>query len=397
MGGLRFAAAGAKRSRPRRVLLWALLSFAVAQLGLGWLLVSSKPQWRDPAYGRKIVRLKERLSASGDRPLSVVVLGSSRTAWGLRGKIIEDDLSRSLGRPVVVFNFGLLGAGPVTTLISLKRLLADGVRPDWLLVEVLPACLLGRQLMEVEAGWLLTAHLRRSELRLVQRSSGGTRNHLRRDWWLTWAPPCYGHRVAILNDVLPSLLDVRDRCAEFEHLDDSGWEAIPATRVSPEALNALLIKTRKGCAVGLSGPCLNAAAVAGLSETLEVCRAERLPVALVLMPEGPALRACYPPGAWDRAKAFLTDLSGRSGVPVIDVREWMAEEDFVDSHHLLPRAAAVFSERLGREKIQPLLRRSARTARRRQQQQGGRLEVADEGVGEGGADGAVDDPVVKRQ
>ena len=38
----------------------------------------------------------------------------------------------------MLFNFGMVGAGPLVELVVLRRLLAEGVRPDLLLVEVLP-------------------------------------------------------------------------------------------------------------------------------------------------------------------------------------------------------------------------------------------------------------------
>ena len=38
----------------------------------------------------------------------------------------------------VVFNYGILGAGPVLELLTLRRLLADGVHPDCIIVEAWP-------------------------------------------------------------------------------------------------------------------------------------------------------------------------------------------------------------------------------------------------------------------
>jgi hypothetical protein len=42
---------------------------------------------------------------------------------------------------------------------------------------------------------------------------------------------------------------------------------------------------------------------------------------------------------------------------VINGREWVADDDFSDSHHLLPHGAKVFTERLGRE-VLALVRRT---------------------------------------
>ena len=58
---------------------------------------------------------------------------------------VERELEDVLGRPVVVFNFGLWGAGPGTSLLTLHRLLAEGTRPDLVLIEVLPIFSLGNR------------------------------------------------------------------------------------------------------------------------------------------------------------------------------------------------------------------------------------------------------------
>jgi hypothetical protein len=48
------------------------------------------------------------------------------------------------------------------------------------------------------------------------------------------------------------------------------------------------------------------------------------------------------------------------GAAVLDAREWMPEEDFADSHHLLAPGGRRFSVRLAEEHLLPLLRRSGR-------------------------------------
>jgi hypothetical protein len=215
--------------------------------------------------------------------------------------------------------------------------------------------LLGPVLVEVEEERLPTCHLRRGELRLVKRYSVA-RKELRKDWWLTCAVPCYGHRVAILNDVLPGLLGPFERWRQFEQIDDCGWEPSPVTSVPPQAHLASLRRIRDSLTLGVLGGHLNQAAAASVRETLEVCRAEHIPVALVVLPEGRPLRDCYPPGSWQRVKTFLTSLSRRYSVPLINAWRWMREEDFVDSQHLRADTAGPFTERFGREAIEPLLR-----------------------------------------
>jgi hypothetical protein len=89
---------------------------------------------------------------------------------------------------------------------------------------------------------------------------------------------------------------------------------------------------------------------------LELCRAERIPVALVLMPEGSDFRSWYSAGASGQVNAFLEGLCQEFGVALIDAREWLPDEGFCDSHHPVPEGAERFSARLGAEAIVPLLR-----------------------------------------
>src|SRR4051794_36889859 len=105
---------GARRwsHHSRAVLAWALASCAVLQLGMGLALATRWSAVRDPDCGHRISLLRKRI-AGPERPLTVVVLGSSRTAYGFRAGRLDAPLSQSLGRPVAAFNFGILGTGPV--------------------------------------------------------------------------------------------------------------------------------------------------------------------------------------------------------------------------------------------------------------------------------------------
>ena len=78
-------------------------------------------------------------------------------------------------------------------------------------------------------------------------------------------------------------------------------------------------------------------------------RADHLPAALVLMPEGSAFRSWYSPPMWAQIQGFLNDLGCEFTAPLINARDWVADEDFYDSHHMFAHGAAVFTERFGPE------------------------------------------------
>src|SRR5262249_30761087 len=123
----------ASAARSRRTLLWGLAWFVLVQAGLFAAMQLWAPHWLDPEYGAKAARLRRRLSAPGDRPFFIAALGSSLTDFGLRGRPVEQTLEQALGRPVLVANFGVPGAGPFCEFIHLRRILAEAGRPDLIL------------------------------------------------------------------------------------------------------------------------------------------------------------------------------------------------------------------------------------------------------------------------
>jgi hypothetical protein len=100
--------------------------------------------------------------------------------------------------------------------------------------------------------------------------------------------------------------------------------------------------------------------LAALHELLELCRQRQIGAALVLMPEGSEFRSIYSPAAWQQIGTFLAETSHEFAVPVVNAREWVPDNNFTDSHHLLLRGATVFTERLGQEVILPLLEGQAK-------------------------------------
>jgi hypothetical protein len=340
--------------RARSALAWGLGGFLLLQLVLIFGIDHRLPELRDVAYAQKIRRLRHRTEETPTPPLTVVMLGSSRTVFGLKAGRLEKPLEQATGRPAVAFNFGMYGAGPVMNLVTLRRLLSDGVRPDLVLIEVLPPLLTDKphthEVNRIPAdllGW--------SDLQLVERF-GRVRPGLRHDWWMTYPVPSYSHRFAIVSRVAPGLLPWRLRLDWFSGIDDSGSVEPPAFLASDEHRTAALNKAREEYADFLTGFHLGGPGCDALRESLEICRREGIPAALVLMPEGTDFRSWYRPADWACIEAFLADLSREYAAPVVNAREWIADKDFTDSHHLLHAGAVQFTDRLGREVLPELLR-----------------------------------------
>jgi hypothetical protein len=330
------------------------------QLGLTAAMEYGLRVLRDPYYAFKASRLRRRLGeadASGTatgagRPELVVMVGSSRASDGLRGRLIEGDLGRRLGRPVILFNFGIPGDGPMTELLNVERLLDDGVRPDLLLVEVLPSYLTEQAVAQFD---LIPAERLGLRDRAVLRRHHMPVGQLRRYSWLCWGLPWYAHRQEMMSVLLPRFLPGFLRQDGARNCDESGWIAPPYDPAPAARFHA------SQAALGAYGPSLQNYHLGNpfcpaLRAILERCRREHIRAAVLLMPEGTAFRKLYAPGAWDQIGAFLGELSAEYGAPVIDARAWVGDGGFFDTHHLLPEGAAVFTARLAREALEPLLR-----------------------------------------
>jgi hypothetical protein len=328
--------------RARPAILWGVAVFVALQLGLALAIELWLPGLGDPECACKMERLRRRAGPG----LTVVMAGSSRTMYGFRAGLLEKYLTRQTHGPVRVANFGMLGAGPVAELLVLKRLLAAGHRPDLLLIEVLPPALAGQVPLPFEERSLAVTRVRLAEL------AGLARLHFLADrlypWSLAaWPVPCFTHRFNLLSRVVPGWLAYEVRTDRFEICDAWGWSVLAARpRTSMEHIRAVAWN-RELFMPYLTGFRSGGPSCRALGELLEVCRHSGVPAALVLMPEATACRGWYPPGVWEEVAGYMAGLGRAYGVPLINAREWVADADFGDPHHLLPSGASVFTRRLG--------------------------------------------------
>jgi hypothetical protein len=347
------------QSRFRRAwqaLGWGAATFVVAQLALAVGFHRWLPESRDPAYGAKLKQLHERLRQSPTPPELVVMLGSSRTAYGFDGSLLEADLSADAGKPAIVYNLGRMGGGPIAESIYLQRLLADGIRPTLLLVEV-PPYILSREGSAHEAESLQVGPLDPKERDLLHAFGEEAEEGLPR--WVDRSVPVYSRRRVILYKLTPSLLgrDVRSTCRLqwWRQLNASGWSPLERPGSHQEIEDAHmrsagpLIAKLQGVALGNDLPACRA-----LEHVVQLAQHERIPVALVVMPEGPRLRQAYPENSWERIWAYLQDFGTRHHCPVINGRDWVEGKHFADPDHLGPTGAKQFTERLGREHLRPI-------------------------------------------
>jgi hypothetical protein len=330
-------------------LLWGGLGFVALQLGLALAMELWLPQLRDLEFASKLSRLQCRRAESPSAPL-VLMLGSSRAMYGFQPECLSGKASPD-GRPILAFNFALAGAGPMREWLCLRSLLERGLRPDLLLVEVIPLLLndSGPE-RQCEENWLYVPALAATDVSRLQRFS--TRpTHLTRTWLRARLVPEYTLRANILGWLDHRWLLPSSRPWLWARMDRWGW--VPQTETAalppPQARQEGVAFSRRYFLPALSDYRIGTEPARALADLLELCQREKVPALLVLMPEGPEFRSWYTTRALSEIDQLLAGLRRTYSVGLIDARTWVPEEGFLDSHHLLPAAATEFSARLAGE------------------------------------------------
>jgi hypothetical protein len=329
----------------RRVILgWALLFF----VGFQSALILLTPRWpvlRDPEFGYKLARLQERLAETPDRHL-IIILGSSRSGYGFRPDVLPAWGSSRADSPIV-FNFAMTGSGPILELLCLRRLLGAGIRPNRILIEVLPPSL-HQEGAWAEMAWLNINRLGWDDLELLRRYSDRPRK-LYFDWCCAQLAPWFTQRFCILSRYAPGWVPWETRQDIWLGLDRFGWMVYAHTILDAAGQRRALEFARRQYAAPLDHFHITAVADRAVREMLTLCRQESIAAMLVLMPEGSAFQSWYAPAARAEIDGYLDAVSREYHVPLVDARSWLPDTAFFDSHHLHPDGATAFTQRFGRE------------------------------------------------
>jgi hypothetical protein len=354
------------RSRPHycksgsnRCALWcALIVLGLSILATNGLVEGGRADLRDPEYARRIDLLRTRLQESIGRPL-LLALGTSRCGEGFRPEVLPT-LADRIGRSPLVFNFSHAGAGPVLEQLLLRRLLRQGIRPTWLLLEVLPTNLVGDGDLRGR-GWWSWATLQTDDLATMSHYVGVRR--VLRSFVGDRAAPLFTYRFHVQNRLVERLAGrVPEDWANLGPLGGPRIEAVaPTAEQTAEAVRQHGDIYRKYAA----GFELGEVPRRALCDTLTLCGDEGITVALLWMPEHSAWHAWYTPDALRRLDDFLAEVRRKFAVPLIDARFWMGDDLFCDSHHLTSAGADAFTARLAREGLEPLVMGSTPVKRAR--------------------------------
>jgi hypothetical protein len=325
-------------------LAWGVVCFLVLQATSIALVDGWHPELYDPEYGLRLALVRVRRAEQPGRPL-LLFLGSSRTVLSFRPEVLP--LLGPPHRPALVFNFSHCGAGPLMNLMLLERLLRDGMRPDWLVVELLPP-----KLFRDNPTLPIATAAAARDLPLLHR------------YVPTWK--VYGRYLAerivahhrsqlgLVGEYVSEVaapLDLRAQLA----LDRQGGCSclVPEINDSERERQRMLCWSQWSWLREERQVCHDSDRAT--RALLDLCRRERIRVALVLSPESRDFQDLYSPEGRAALDRYVADLREEYGVPVIDARDWLADRAFMDGHHVLMPGADAFTLRLGRDVLQPLV------------------------------------------
>ncbi|QVL33606.1 DUF1574 family protein [Telmatocola sphagniphila] len=307
---------------------------------------------RDPFYGDKAAKLFHRIQC--EKPDRIIVgLGSSRMGMGFEGQLIEGEIQQKTGLKTIAFNFGVPGVGPITQLVYFNRLLASGLHPDLLIVELLPPLMSGAG-EPIEKRSFRAEMVTRSELSVL--NNHGYNPELNESIWReTLLFPTTHLRYQLLGRLVPSLLPSNERFDWSRKCDLSGWNACAFSKISAEQKKTMTEGALNDYRPILTNFCLEGGPKEAFEELLSLAQQQGIKVQILWMPEGEEFRSLYKPEQIATFTSLLTDWSQRYGTEAVVARDWLGEDAFLDSHHLLIRGAGEFSRKLTYEKLLPWL------------------------------------------
>jgi hypothetical protein len=341
----------------KRAIVWTVLFFLVAQMGLSIYLNRQRPELRDPAFGFRLQTLQQRLKDDPDS-LLVLVLGSSRAMNGLAPLHMPIQLDRN-GNKLLIYNFALPGSGSIRELMTLRRLRAAGIKPNCVLIETWPVlwsedgAFAERPLVAADelrwSDWTVLSHALPGKLELFARTLKGN------------LIPLVSYRSRLLHagarGLLPHEMDrgLTREDADWTCADGTGW--LPYRKLPADA-DALRREVQKGLLV--AAPLLHPLRISpdydrALNDLLDDCRDSGIKTALFLMPEHSECRHWYTPQTHVIVRAYLRQLSEKYACPILDARDWATDDSFADFCHLAPWGVPSFSRRFAEEALRPWL------------------------------------------
>jgi hypothetical protein len=334
-----------KTRRGRRVwvsIVVAIVLVLVLNVVVFRMVEHGDPTWRDPEFGLRWKAFCKQREADPQRPF-VAILGSSRTAQGLRPDVIDDP-----SHPLV-FNFSQSGGGPVCQAMILNRLVQLGAAPDALVLEYWPPLFRGD-------GTHHEQH-RTDSKRLLPMDEPIVRQFFQTPD-AAWAArtgdsalSVSSYRRLLLSRWWPDGIPHNERTdGVWLNLDRFGWWPGRIT-ATPEQISAGWWTVEQFYRPMYTGYHVNDQHDAAFRSVLQWAKDHAVPVLVVQLPESGRFQLLKNAEAEAVAKAHLESFRRDFAFPFVDARTWVGDEHLPDGFHLTQAGATEFTKRLHREKL----------------------------------------------
>ncbi len=328
---------GAVAPRGRRALLCAAGVFVTIQLATGLALDYGLPQVRFPAFYLSLGRLDGLR-----RSPNVVLLGSSRTGHLLGEAEVNLTMREATGDPdIECYNACVLGGDVVVAERMFHRLLARGVAPRQVLIEVTPEQVCRRN------GWLRQYHfmlLRWDDLPSFLTEL--VRTHDLPRFVSMRCVPLYYYRDPLRKEIA-------------RHLPLQPDAAAPSTAVEPVAPARTTLRDIHDLPRWFRDYAIGGNSAAALERLLALCRARGIEPILYSPPLSSAHRGYYTSEIESAFQGYMTDVTHRYSCRHVDYRTLLPDSMFIDHHHGAPEAMPLFSRKIAREVLAPAWTRPA--------------------------------------
>jgi hypothetical protein len=334
------------RPKPLSALCWGLVFFVFGQAALGLILERWWIKPRDPEFVARLQHLC-RLREEHPEQALILALGSSRVVYGLDPAALSSQLTWQ-HRECQVFNFAQLGAGPRTSLRTIRRVLASGIRPDSIILEYWPPGWnaegpMATNAAEADMACLSWKELRTSKVPLVNRTASTGA------WWGSRLLPYGWWRATLLSCWCPNWLPYSARKdGIWNSMSDHGFVRFTLVDDPDGFHHKTLVSVFSESYEDYRA---SAEAYAATRRVLDLCRRHGIPVILLRLPEARCFRSLYPRSVVQETDAYVAELAQCYGAAVVDARDWVADEQMPDGLHLTPAAAVEFTRRLERETL----------------------------------------------
>ncbi|HEX3313753.1 MAG TPA: hypothetical protein VHR72_02625, partial [Gemmataceae bacterium] len=319
-----------RRTKHARTALLCGLAAAVGlQLALALAADLRCPAIYDPEFYRRLNLLRARQQERPGLPLALL-MGSSRTVGSFRPEILSP-LHAVDGREVLVFNASHIANDPVALMLEYRRLRQAGIRPDYLVLEVLPALLtipqpaLAADIQTIREAPVLCRYYNPLEV--------GWRYTRRR---LNWCRN-YGHEL--VNSAVPILAGPGE---------ESNWDRLKLGALggsclgpglhdgaAPDEVRRLVENAKKVYRPRLGDFALADNQVRAFDAILTSARGHGIPTVLIATPESSEYRGWYSQAAEETLAQFLKERHARHGATIVNARCWLPDDEFIDGHHVL--------------------------------------------------------------